>query len=105
MLEAMEIGTPIVGFRIPALDEVVGDAGLLVEPFDTEAFATQLESVRDHPLEAHEMADRAWSRFLEGYALAQVNADMAALYERVSCSGPPPVTRLFPWRRRKVPVR
>ena len=105
VLEAMEVGTPVVGFRIPALDEVVGDAGLLVEPFDTEAFASQLEYVRDHPLEALEMADRARSRFRERYSLAQMNADMAELYERVSRSGPPPISRLLPWRRRKVAVR
>lgn len=37
-LEAMQAGTPLVARRIPAVEEVVGRAGVLVDPGDTPAF-------------------------------------------------------------------
>jgi alpha-1,3-rhamnosyl/mannosyltransferase len=39
LVEAMEAGLPIVGARAGATPETVGDAGLLVDPDDAEAFA------------------------------------------------------------------
>jgi glycosyltransferase involved in cell wall biosynthesis len=41
-LEAMACGTPVVAARAGALPETVGDAGILVEASDGEAFATAL---------------------------------------------------------------
>jgi glycosyltransferase involved in cell wall biosynthesis len=38
-LEAMASGTPIVASNISAIPEVVGDAGQLVDPYDTRAIA------------------------------------------------------------------
>jgi glycosyltransferase involved in cell wall biosynthesis len=46
-LEAMACGTPVIASRAASLPEVVGDAGLLFDPFDveemSEAIATLLE--------------------------------------------------------------
>ena len=39
-LEAMELGVPVLAARCGALPEVVGEAGLLVDPLDVEALAT-----------------------------------------------------------------
>jgi glycosyltransferase involved in cell wall biosynthesis len=44
-LEAMACGTPVVTSRISALPEVVGDAALLVDPYDTLDIANALERV------------------------------------------------------------
>ena len=44
-LEAMTVGVPVVASNRGALPEVVGDAGLLVDPTDAEAIADALESV------------------------------------------------------------
>lgn len=41
-LEAMASGTPVVGARAGALPEVVGEAGVLVDPDDPNALATAL---------------------------------------------------------------
>ena len=41
-LEAMACGTPVVAARAGALPETVGDAGILVDPDDGDAFATAL---------------------------------------------------------------
>jgi alpha-1,3-rhamnosyl/mannosyltransferase len=43
ILEGMEAGVPVVGVRAGATPETVGDAGLLVEPGDAEAFADAME--------------------------------------------------------------
>ncbi|MDP6579170.1 MAG: glycosyltransferase family 1 protein [Vicinamibacterales bacterium] len=44
-LEAMAVGAPVVAAARGALPEVVGDAGLLVDPLDVSALAATLERV------------------------------------------------------------
>jgi alpha-1,3-rhamnosyl/mannosyltransferase len=44
-LEAMTAGTPVIVSRGTALAEVVGDAGLLVDPFSTSSIAGAMEAV------------------------------------------------------------
>lgn len=46
-LEAMKCGTPVVTGDRTSLPEVVGDAGVLVNPFDTEAIASAISSLID----------------------------------------------------------
>ncbi len=42
-LEAMACGTPVITGNQASLPEVVGDAGLMVDPFDADAFADALD--------------------------------------------------------------
>jgi len=42
-LEAMACGTPVIAANVSSLPEVVGDAGLLVDPLDTDALAAALQ--------------------------------------------------------------
>lgn len=44
-LEAMACGTPVLTSDVSSLPEVVGDAALLVNPYDTEAIAHGLETI------------------------------------------------------------
>lgn len=44
-VEAMASGTPVIGSSIPALNEVVGDAGVLVDPNDPSEIAKAMEKV------------------------------------------------------------
>jgi glycosyltransferase involved in cell wall biosynthesis len=44
-LEAMACGTPVVASRTTSLPEVVGDAGLLVDPLDTDDIRRAIERV------------------------------------------------------------
>ncbi len=44
-LEAMACGTPVICSNRSSLPEVVGDAGMVVEPTDTEAIASAMERV------------------------------------------------------------
>lgn len=48
-LEAMACGTPVVTSRLSSLPEVVGDAALLVDPYDEEDIADGLERVLVEP--------------------------------------------------------
>ena len=48
-LEAMKCGAPVVVGDRTSLPEVVGDAGLLVDPFDVNAIAGAIESLIDNP--------------------------------------------------------
>jgi glycosyltransferase involved in cell wall biosynthesis len=43
-LESLAAGTPVVGYRAGAVEEVVGDAGLLVDPADPGALAEALRT-------------------------------------------------------------
>jgi glycosyltransferase involved in cell wall biosynthesis len=45
VLEAMAVGTPVVSSNGGGLPDTVGDAGLLVEPFDSEAWGRALERI------------------------------------------------------------
>ena len=46
-LQAMALGTPVVATRAGAIEEVLGDAALLVAPRDPEALAEAISSVLD----------------------------------------------------------
>lgn len=57
-LEAMACGTPVVCSDIPALAEVVGAAGCLVDPHSPDAFARAVALVLDQPELAAELRHR-----------------------------------------------
>lgn len=44
-LEAMACGTPVIASNLASLPEVVGDAGLLVDPYDVQAIALAMHQV------------------------------------------------------------
>ena len=44
-LEAMQCGVPVIVGDRTSLPEVVGDAGMLVDPFDVDALAAAIEKV------------------------------------------------------------
>jgi glycosyltransferase involved in cell wall biosynthesis len=48
-LEAMACGTPVVTSNRSSLPEVVGDAGLLVNPLDIEALASAIDRLLTDP--------------------------------------------------------
>ncbi len=72
-LEAMACGTPVIVSDASSLPEVVGEAGLLVDPADTEAWTSALQRVcEDGELRAdlrrrglERAAELTWSRAAE----------------------------------------
>jgi glycosyltransferase involved in cell wall biosynthesis len=44
-LEAMAVGTPVVASHLSSLPEIVGDAGLLVDPYNANSLAVALDEI------------------------------------------------------------
>lgn len=61
-LEAMACGTPVVASATSALPEVVGDAGLLVDPRSVKALAEAMGQVLGHPETAATMRAQGLAR-------------------------------------------
>lgn len=61
-LEAMACGTPVVASKASSLPEVVGDAGILVDPDDTEQIAEALLQVIEHQALRAELSQKAVKR-------------------------------------------
>ena len=61
-LEAMALGTPVVASSASSLPEVVGDAGLLPDPWDVAAIARALERAHDDETFRRDAAARGPAR-------------------------------------------
>lgn len=61
-LEAMACGTPVVASNVASLPEVVGDAGLLVDPRDPQAIADAIARVLSDPALAEGLRQRGLER-------------------------------------------
>jgi glycosyltransferase involved in cell wall biosynthesis len=55
-IEAMACGTPVVASTYGALPEVVGEAGVLVDPIDVDAIAAGMRSLLDDPARRDRLA-------------------------------------------------
>ncbi len=62
VLEAMACGTPVVTSNLSALPEVAGDAGLLVDPYDTDAISDGIRTLLEEQPRREELARRGLER-------------------------------------------
>ncbi len=60
--EAMACGLPVVSTAGGALPEVVGDAGILVPPADSQALARAITELLDNPHRARELGEAGYKR-------------------------------------------
>jgi glycosyltransferase involved in cell wall biosynthesis len=60
--EALACGVPVITSDVSSLPEVVGDAGLLVDPADSGAIAGRLRFLLDHPEKEADLARRGIER-------------------------------------------
>jgi glycosyltransferase involved in cell wall biosynthesis len=73
-LEALASGTPVVASAASSIPEVVGEAGLLVDPGDVEGWTVALDRVLGDPTLREELRERGlrraagfrWSRAAAG---------------------------------------
>ncbi|HEU4870159.1 MAG TPA: glycosyltransferase family 1 protein [Pyrinomonadaceae bacterium] len=65
VLEAMQCGTPVIASTATAVPEVVGDAGLLVDPYDTDALSNAMLLVLQDEQRALELKKRGFRRSSE----------------------------------------
>jgi len=64
VLEAMTVGVPVVASNRGAIPEVLGDAGLMVDPDDPDALAEAMARMLREPALAHQAAARGVRRSL-----------------------------------------
>jgi glycosyltransferase involved in cell wall biosynthesis len=71
-VEALACGTPVVASRAGALPEVVGDAGVLVEPGDVEALVASVAGLLDSSTERDRLSAAGRARALERFSWRSV---------------------------------
>ena len=81
-LEAMACGTPVVASRIPAIIEVVGDAGLLVSAEDPSAVAQATRRVLTDPALAESLRAKGLER-ARAFTWARAAEQTLAVYDAV----------------------
>ena len=82
-LEAMACGAPVVGSNATSIPEVVGEAGLLVDPRDPDALAAALVRVLEEPGLADDLRRRGLERARE-FTWERTAAAFAALFEELT---------------------
>jgi glycosyltransferase involved in cell wall biosynthesis len=82
VLEAMAAGLPIVASRIPPIEELVGDCGILVDN-DPAAFTGALKTLIEAPMLRAELGARARARALSMDGLVMEQRE-ASLYRRLT---------------------
>jgi glycosyltransferase involved in cell wall biosynthesis len=82
-LEAMACGAPFVGSNATSIPEVVGDAGILVDPRDPAALADALVRVLEEPGLAEELRRRGLERARE-FTWEKTAAAFAELFEELT---------------------
>jgi glycosyltransferase involved in cell wall biosynthesis len=82
-LESLAAGTPVVGYRAGAVEEVVGDAGVLVDPTDADALGDALVAYLADPARQRDLRARARPR-AAGFSWDRAAADTLAVYRRVA---------------------
>jgi glycosyltransferase involved in cell wall biosynthesis len=85
VLEAQACGTPVLASTTSSLPEVVGDAGLLVEPYDVEAIADGLVQLASKPDLRAELRERGL-RHVAGWTWERTARQTLDILERVGRS-------------------
>jgi len=79
-IEAMACGTPVVCSNSSSLPEVVGEAGLLVEPTDTEALSQAIGAILSRPELRSELQARALAQ-AGSFSWQRTARDLETLYD------------------------
>jgi glycosyltransferase involved in cell wall biosynthesis len=83
LLEAMSCGTPVITSRVSAMPEVVGDAGLLVDPTDPSAIANAVCHLLKDISCRQSLIDKGLARAKQ-FTWEAVSEKIAQVYERVA---------------------
>ncbi|MBC7232032.1 MAG: glycosyltransferase family 4 protein [Chloroflexi bacterium] len=83
VLEAMACGTPVVAANVASLPEVVGDAGLLVNPHSSEAMAEGILRVLTDPSLADRLRERGLQRARD-FTWERTACETLAVYQKVA---------------------
>lgn len=87
VLEAMQMGTPVLSSNTSALPEVVGRAGLLVDPYDVRAITEAMMRLDTDPVLRETMAASGLRR-AELFSADRYRERLAILYDRAMRAQP-----------------
>ena len=82
LLEAMACGIPVITSKVSAMPEVVGDAGVLVEPKDCQAIADAVSRIHNHPDYYQELVNKGFKR-VESFTWEKTAEQIAEIYEKL----------------------
>jgi len=85
-LEAMACGAPVVASRAGALPEVVGEAGVLVDPHDPASIRDGLASLLDDPARRRRLAEAGLARAAT-FSWERTARETLAVYGRAAAAG------------------
>lgn len=80
LVEAMSMGTPIIAANASAIPEVVGDAGILVNPGSPQEVSRAIFSLIQDTTLAQRLRERGFQRVDSHYSWRQVAAQTTAAY-------------------------
>lgn len=84
-LEAMACGTPVITSNVSAIPEVVGDAGILVEPTDVKAIADAIYHLHSNPIDRKTLIEKGIKR-AKTFTWEATAEQIAVLYEKFAIS-------------------
>ena len=87
LLEAMACGTPVLAARRTAIPEITGDAAMLIEPTDIEAFARALEHLAAAPSVRDDLRCRGRRRACE-FSWSRTAAETREIYREALAGWP-----------------
>ena len=80
VLEAMQLGTPVITSTTSSLPEVAGDAGLLVDPYDVAALTAAMRRVDEDETLTTAMSERGLEQ-AQRFSRARYRERLTALYQ------------------------
>jgi glycosyltransferase involved in cell wall biosynthesis len=87
-LEALSVGTPVVGYRDGGLPELVGECGRLVTPRDRSALAVEIVTLLEDTELRQRLAECGQRRAAERFSLERLVAAMQEHYQKAAKSDP-----------------
>ncbi|MBI4581052.1 MAG: glycosyltransferase family 4 protein [Planctomycetes bacterium] len=86
VVEAMACGTPVITTNVSSLPEVAGDAAILVDPLDAEAFCEAMTRVLTEPQIARELRDAGLAQ-AASFSWDRTARETLAVYNKVLLAG------------------
>jgi glycosyltransferase involved in cell wall biosynthesis len=94
LLEAMTHQTPIIASKVSSIPEVLGDAGLYVDPYDIEDIAQKIESILEDSQLRNKLIARGSERVKDFSWENTARRTLEALHEAFQLN-PPPLQKKF----------
>jgi glycosyltransferase involved in cell wall biosynthesis len=82
LLEAMACGVPVITSSVSAMPEVVDDAGILVDPKNSQVLADAVYRLHDDPIYYQDLQEKGLQR-VQSFTWEKVAEQMVGVYEKV----------------------